>query len=205
MTPLGHSRTSGRKVIVSPTRTPRASVSFRLKELAGQPHEATIIAAALTQHEVGLKGAATAAPKARPDIAIHLDITGNFPDDPPGGVVMGGGPVFRLLEGFGADVPFGAQRGVFCSRPVVDLLVETAKREGVSHQLQIKPGIINDGVEIQPVDAGVHIGYVLVPARYNHSAHEMILWADVEQTVRLLVAFCRQVNATFLAEADRAI
>ncbi len=176
-----------------------------MEQLAAQPHQATVIAAALTQHEVGLKGAATAARKAHPDIAIHIDITGSFPDDPPGGVAMGGGPVFRILEGFGADVPFGAQRGVFCSQPVLDLLIETAQREGIAHQLQIKPGIINDGVEIQPIDGGVHVGYVLVPARYNHSAHEVILWSDVEQTVRLLVAFCRQVDTAFLAEADQAI
>ncbi len=181
-----------------------AIVAEVMKQLAGRSHQATVIAAALAQHEVGLKGAATAARQAAPDIDLHIDITGNFPDDPSTGARMGGGPVIRLLEGFGADVPFAAQRGVFCSQPVVDLLIATAEQEGLPYQLQIKPGIINDGVEIQPVHSGVHVGYVLVPARYNHSPHEMILWSDVERTVQLLTAFCVQVDADFLAQADQA-
>lgn len=176
-----------------------------MKRLAGRSHQATIIAVALSQHEVGLKGAATAAWQANPDIDIHVDITGNFPDDPTAAAIMGGGPVIRLMEGFGADVVFGAQRGVFCSRSVVDLLLSIAQKERLPHQLQIKPGIINDGVEIQPVHRGVHVGYVLVPARYNHSPHEMIMWEDVQRTTQLLVAFCLEVNTGFLAGADRAI
>ncbi|MCK5643361.1 MAG: M42 family peptidase [Gammaproteobacteria bacterium] len=176
-----------------------------MKRLAGRSHQATVIAAALSQHEVGLKGAATAAWQANPDIDVHVDITGNFPDDPTAAATMGGGPVIRLMEGFGAGVAFAAQRGVFCSRPVVDLLASTAERERLPYQLQIKPGIINDGVEIQPVRRGVHVGYVLVPARYNHSPHEMIMWDDVERTAQLLTAFCLEVNADFLAEADRVI
>jgi len=176
-----------------------------IKRLAGRSHQATIIAVALSQHEVGLKGAATAAWQANPDIDIHVDITGNYPDDPTAAAIMGGGPVIRLMEGFGADVAFAAQRGVFCSRSVVDLLLSIAQKERLPYQLQIKPGIINDGVEIQPVHRGVHIGYVLVPARYNHSPHEMLMWDDVERTTQLLVAFCSEVDTDFLAKADRAI
>jgi putative aminopeptidase FrvX len=176
-----------------------------MRSLAGQPHEATVIAAALSQHEVGLKGAATAARQADPDIDIHIDITGNFPDDPTAAAVMGGGPVVRLMEGFGAGAAFGEQKGVFCSRPVVELLMSVAETEGIPFQVQLKPGIINDPVEIQPVGRGIHVGYVLVPARYNHSPHEMIAWLDVERTVQMLTAFCLATNAGFLAEADGAI
>jgi endoglucanase len=176
-----------------------------MRRLAELPHEATVIAAALSQHEVGLKGAATAARQANPDIDIHIDITGNFPDDPTLAAVMGGGPVVRLMEGFGAGVAFSEQKGAFCSRPVTDLLRSTAEAEGIPFQVQLKPGIINDPVEIQPVHRGVHIGYVLVPARYNHSPHEMIMWPDVERTAQLLTAFALATDAGFLAKADEAI
>lgn len=176
-----------------------------MRRLAGETHEATVIAAALSQHEVGLKGAATAARQADPDIDIHVDITGNFPDDPSVAAIMGGGPVVRLMEGFGAGVAFGEQKGVFCSRPVADLLMSTAEDKGIPFQVQLKPGIINDPVEIQPIGRGVHVGYVLVPARYNHSPYEMITWPDVERTVELLTAFCLAADADFMAEADEAI
>ena len=111
----------------------------------------------------------------------------------------------RLMEGFGAGAAFGEQKGVFCSRPVVELLMSVAETEGIPFQVQLKPGIINDPVEIQPVGRGIHVGYVLVPARYNHSPHEMIAWLDVERTVQMLTAFCLATNAGFLAEADGAI
>jgi putative aminopeptidase FrvX len=175
-----------------------------MKRLAGGSHQATVIAAGLSQHEVGLKGAATAAWGAKPDIAVHVDITGNFADDPGAAAIMGGGPVIRLMEGFGAGADFAAQRGVFCNRMVVDLLISIAESEGLPYQLQIKPGIINDGVEIRPVGGGVHVGYVLVPARYNHSPFEMIMWDDVEQTAQLLTSFCQNVDADFLDKADKA-
>ncbi|HZQ06584.1 MAG TPA: hypothetical protein VFD70_08390 [Anaerolineae bacterium] len=173
-----------------------------MKRLKQQQHEATVVAACLAQHEIGLRGAIAAAYSTHPDVSIHIDVTGHFLDDPPAGGLMGGGPILRLMEDYGTLVGFGAQKGVIAHRDVVDLLIERATANGLAYQLQIKPDVIGDQVVIHTSREGVLSGYILIPARYIHSQNECIKWDDVEQVITLAVAFSIAVTRNFV---DRAV
>jgi endoglucanase len=173
-----------------------------MKRLQDPKPPATVVAAFLAQHEIGLRGAIPAAYATHPDVSIHMDVTGHFLDDPAAGALMGGGPVLRMMEDWGTHVAFGAQKGVIAHRDVVDQLVECAEANGLPYQLQIKPDVIGDQVEIHTSREGVMSGYILIPARYIHSQHECLKWDDVEHVVRLATAFARSVTREFV---DRAV
>lgn len=172
-----------------------------MKQLKGAGHEATVVAAFLAQHEIGLRGAIPAAYSIAPDVSIHIDVTGHFLDDPPAGVIMGGGPIIRLMEDYGTRIGFGAQKGVLVHRDVSDLLIECAEQLDLPYQIQIKPGVIGDEVVIHTSREGVLAGYILVPARYIHSQYELVKWDDVERVIALAKAFSLAVNGKFVAGA----
>jgi len=172
-----------------------------MQKLANMEHEATIVAAFLAQHEIGLRGAIPAAFAINPDVSVHIDVTGHFLDDPPAGALMGGGPIIRLMEDYGTNIGFGAQKGVIAHRDVVDLLIQSAEEHNLPYQLQLKPGVIGDQVVIHTSRAGVLSGYILVPARYIHSQYECVQWDDVEKVVELAIAFSRAVTRQMVEAA----
>ena len=172
-----------------------------MKRVKERAHEATVIAAFLAQHEIGLRGAIPAAYSVNPDVSIHMDVTGHFLDDPPAGGLMGGGPILRLMEDYGTTIGFGAQKRVIAHREVVDLLIKCAEELDLSYQLQIKPDVIGDQVAIHTSRDGVLSGYILVPARYIHSQHECVKWDDVEQVIMLATAFAGAVTREFVDSA----
>jgi putative aminopeptidase FrvX len=169
-----------------------------MKRLREMKHEATVVAACLAQHEIGLRGAIPAAYSVNPDVSIHIDVTGHFLDDPGAGALMGGGPVLRLMEDYGTTIGFGAQKGVIANRHVTDLLMKCAEDKGIPVQPQIKPDVIGDQVVIHTSREGVLSGYILIPARYIHSQHECLKWDDVEQVVTLATTFSAAVTREFV-------
>ena len=172
-----------------------------MKRLKKGHRQATVVAAFMAQHEIGLRGAMTAAYSVNPDVSVHLDVTGHFLDDPAAGALMGEGPVLRLMEDYGTNIGFGAQKGVLVHRQVVDLLIRCAEEHGLGYQLQIKPGVIGDEVAIHTSRQGVLAGYILIPARYIHSQYECVRGADMEQGITLATAFARAVDRQFIERA----
>jgi putative aminopeptidase FrvX len=172
-----------------------------MKRLKDQQPGATIVAAFLAQHEIGLRGAIPAAYSVDPDVSIHLDVTGHFLDDPSAGAKMSGGPVLRLMEDYGTHIGFGAQKGVLVHRDVLDKLVNCAEDLGISYQLQIKPGVIGDEVVIHTSRQGVLSGYILTPARYIHSQYECIRGEDMEQSIALAIKFATAIDREFVESA----
>lgn len=172
-----------------------------MKRLKGRDHEATVVAACLAQHEIGLRGAIPAAYTVHPDVSVHIDVTGHFPDAPSAGAQMGGGPIIRLMEDYGTHIGFGAQKGLIAHRDVVDLLIECAEAEDLPYHLQLKPGVIGDEVAIHTSREGVMAGYIHIPARYIHSQYECVKWDDVEQVITLATRFATAVTRQFVDDA----
>lgn len=157
----------------------------RIAERGGAPGD--VIAAAAVQEEVGdLAGARTVAFATEPDVAIAIDVThtsdvrGGDPDD-DGKILLGGGPTIN--------------RGPSIHPGVFELLYETAEAEGVPFVVEVSRGQTHtdaDGMFLSR--AGVATGLVSVPLRYMHSPIETIDLDDVEQAVRLLVAFAQRLE-----------
>jgi putative aminopeptidase FrvX len=146
-----------------------------------------VIAAAVVQEEVGdFAGSRTVAFATEPDVALAIDVThtsdvrGADPDD-EGKIVLGGGPA--------------VQRGPSIHPDVFELLHDTAEAEGIPFAVEVSRGSTwTDADALYLSRAGVATGLVSVPLRYMHSPIETIDLDDIEQAVRLIVAFALKLE-----------
>jgi len=156
-----------------------------VKRLDGVAHPNTVFAVATVQEEVGLRGAQTTAHKIRPDVGIALDV-GIAHDTPgtEGDEKLGGGPLVVVYDA-----------SVIPNPKLLELVRDTARKLKIPVQFET--------VERGGTDAGrIHLNAEGVPsiamgcaARYIHSHVSIIDRRDVEQTIRLLVALVKRLDA----------
>jgi len=160
-----------------------------------RPGQATVVAVATTQEEIGYNGggALIAASRVNPQMAIAVDVT-HATDHPTaekkesGDHRLGGGPVLA--------------RGSVISPVVFRMLQEAAGRLEIAFGVQAAGrGTHTDADFIHLAREGIATGLVSIPNRYMHSPSEMVSLADVEATARLLAEACRGVppDADFTA------
>ena len=159
----------------------------RVAEAGGAPGE--VIAVAAIGEEVGdFAGARTTAYAVEPDVAVAIDVT-HAKDVPEaevaesGDIRVGGGPVIS--------------RGAPLAQRVSDLLVETAEQEQIAHGVEVVRGSTHTDADAYHLSrAGIPTGLVSVATRFIHTPTELVSLDDVENTVRLLVAFAQRVAVT---------
>jgi len=157
----------------------------RLAERGGAPGDVTAVAA--VQEEVGdFAGSRTTAFAIQPQVALAIDVThtsdmrGADPED-EGKILMGGGPVLT--------------RGPSLHPDVFELLYDTAEAEGIPFSLEVSRAHTNtDADAVYLSRGGVATGLVSVPLRYMHSPIETVDLDDIEQAVRLIVAFAMRLE-----------
>lgn len=159
-----------------------------LRLLAEDPPTASVTAAATAQEEIGYHGggARAAAFSAEPDIALVVDVT--FATDAPGiekkelgEHKLGGGPVLA--------------RGSSSNARVFERLANVAGREKIPHTITANPKYSStDADAIYLVRHGIATGLISVPNRYMHSPNEIVHLDDLENTARLIAAFCRNLD-----------
>jgi endoglucanase len=146
-----------------------------------------VIAVAAVQEEVGdFAGSRTAAFGLDPDLALAIDVThtsdvpGADPND-EGKILMGGGPTIS--------------RGPSIHEDVFELLHDTAEAEGIPFTVEVsRAQTSTDADAVYLSRAGVATGLVSVPLRYMHSPIETLDLDDLENAVRLVVAFARRLE-----------
>jgi endoglucanase len=80
---------------------------------------------------------------------------------------------------------------------VSDLLVETAEQEQIAHGVEVVRGSTHTDADAYHLSrAGIPTGLVSVATRYIHTPTELVSLDDVENTVRLLVAFAQRLADT---------
>ncbi|WGM89398.1 MAG: M42 family metallopeptidase [Candidatus Bathyarchaeota archaeon] len=142
------------------------------------------------QEEVGLRGATIAAFSIQPDLGLAVDVT--VAGDTPGVVEgdapakMGGGPALTV-----------ADAGLITHPKVLRLLIDSAKENKISYQLETGIRGCTDAAKIALTRDGVPSGVVSVPARYIHSPAGIINLDDVQKTVDLLVCVVKNVPKHF--------
>jgi endoglucanase len=163
------------------------TVAEALRELAGRRQvKAAVHGVSTVQEEIGLRGAHTSAFGIDPMVGIATDVT--FATDQPGvdkklvgDIKLGDGPVIA--------------RGPNINPRVFELLVETAKKNDIPHQIEGIPRATGtDANAIQLTRAGVAAGLVSIPLRYMHTPVETLCLSDVEYTVKLMAAFAEAVT-----------
>ena len=153
-------------------------------ESGGAPGD--VLAMAVVQEEIGLKGAVTSAFRHRPDVAIVVDVT--HASDTPGHALgqdthhkLGSGPVIV--------------RASLLHPRVFELLYEAAEAEQIPFTVSSDSRYTGTDADAFTVSrAGIPTGLVSVPLRYMHSSVELVSLEDIEQTARLLAAFARRLD-----------
>ncbi len=148
-----------------------------LHELDDTPHELYVVFT--VQEEVGLRGAVTSTYGVAPDLAIAVDITGtgDTPEARTMAVALGKGPAIKVKD-----------RAMLAHPRVKTLLMEAARRAGISYQMEVLERGTTDAAAMQITREGVPAGAISIATRYAHTPSEMVDYGDVMGTVRLLTA-----------------
>lgn len=133
------------------------------------------------QEEVGIRGARTSAWAIDPDYGIAVDVTDV--DDTPGSekygtVQLGKGAAIKLMDS-----------SVICHPKMVEKLDTLAKERQILAQRDILRAGGTDAGAIHLTRMGVLTGGVSVPCRYIHTPQEMVDKQDVDNCVKLILAF----------------
>ncbi|MBK1883467.1 M42 family metallopeptidase [Luteolibacter pohnpeiensis] len=148
------------------------------------------------QEEVGLRGAKTAANYIKPDVAIVLE--GPPADDTPGMSHadsqgrLGGGVQIRMFD-----------PSAIMNPRLAHLAIDTARKEGISHQIAMRRAGGTDAGSFHLANEGVPSIVLGVPARYIHSHNAIIDLKDYECMVNLAVALAKKLDQTTVDELTR--
>jgi len=164
-----------------------AVMLLSLASLTGPP-PGDVVAVATVQEELGLRGAAVAAFRTRPDYALALDTVpvGDTPD-------VDLTRELRLSLGRGPAAILASSRehvGMMTHPAVRRHLLTAAGRAGVSVQEVIVLGQLNtDATAITLSREGIPAGTVSLPRRYAHTPVEMCDLNDAVGAIRLTTQF----------------
>jgi len=156
-----------------------------MKELAkDKSFYAGVYGVTTVQEEIGLRGAHVAANAIKPDVGIAYDV--GFAADAPeiekklvGDTKLGGGPIISI--------------GPNLNPEVVKRLLQIAKDNNIPVQKHAaNRGTGTDANAIQL--AGAATALISIPNRYMHTASEVISLDDVENIIKLSVAFIRSIK-----------
>jgi endoglucanase len=157
-----------------------------LKEEGGLDAQVGVYAVGTVQEEIGSRGARTAAFNidARSGLAVDMGHAIDYPG-------VSRSHFGRLDIGKGPGISRGAN-----TNPVVfALLTEAARADGIPYQVDVTPGATpTDANALQINRGGMAAGLLSVPLRYMHTPCEVLSLKDVENTARLIAAYCRRLN-----------
>jgi putative aminopeptidase FrvX len=150
-------------------------------------HPNTVVGAATTQEEVGLRGARTTAYVVKPDVCLTLevDIAGDVPgieaNEAP--TKMGKGPSITTYDS--SMIP---------NQELLEFVIATADKAKIPHQLsQIARGGTDAGI-IHISNAGCPSLVIGVPTRHIHAHAGMLSLTDTENAVKLLVEVIKKLD-----------
>jgi endoglucanase len=134
-----------------------------------------------SKEEVGSQGAKTAAYRCKADLALAVDVS--F------------GRAHGESEEETGEIGKGAMIGISptLTRRLSNALVETAKAEKLPYQLEVMGGKTGTNADVISVSAGgTACCTVSIPIRYMHTPVEAVSLADIENTAKLIAAFCER-------------
>ena len=150
-------------------------------------HEATIFAAATSQEEVGLRGAAASGSALEPTVVVALDVT--LAMDIPGGgneneiSSLGKGAALKIMDGYSISHP-----------KLVEHFRRIAERENIAHQMEILPFGGTDAGGVQRLHGGIPAITLSIPCRYVHTPNEMVNEDDVQAAITLLARYLEEAH-----------
>jgi len=150
-------------------------------------HEATVYAAATSQEEVGLRGAAASGSALEPTVVVALDVT--LAMDIPGGgneneiSALGKGVALKIMDGYSISHP-----------KLVEHFRSIAEREDIPYQMEILPFGGTDAGGVQRLHGGIPAITLSIPCRYVHTPNEMVNAEDVQAAITLLARYLEEAH-----------
>ncbi len=160
-----------------------------LRLLQGTTLQAGVYSVSTVQEEIGLRGAKTSSYGVSPQVGIALDVchATDYPEAEKrkvGDIRVGKGPVIA--------------RGANINPRVFELLVRTAKEEGIPYQIEAAPaGTGTDANAMQLNQAGMATGLISVAVRYMHTPTETLSLGDLENAAKLCAGFIQRLGPDF--------
>jgi putative aminopeptidase FrvX len=157
-------------------------VTETLRLLRDRTFNACVIGVSTVQEEIGLRGATASAFSSEAEVGIALDVahgtdTPGIEKTKAGDFHIGKGPMIF--------------RGANINPRVFDLLVAAARKQKIPYQVaSAARGTGTDANAMQLSRGGMATGLLSVPLRYMHTPNELLSLRDLENTARLLAAFC---------------
>lgn len=157
-----------------------------LKEDGGLHKDVGVYSTGTVQEEIGLRGATTASYEINAQTGLAVDV--GFANDYPGvskekwgDTHVGKGPLVT--------------RGANINPIVFDMLLKAAKEDEIPFQVEVEGGGSGTDAEAMQISrSGMATGLVGVPIRYMHTPCELLSLTDVENTAKLMAAYCRRVT-----------
>jgi endoglucanase len=153
----------------------------------GIKHPNTVVGAATTMEEVGLRGARTAAYVSKPDVCITLevDIAGDVPGIEPNEAPtkMGAGVAITTYDS--SMIP---------NQGLLEFVIDTAEKSKVPYQLSGMAGGGTDAGMVHMVRAGCPSLVMGVPTRHIHSHVGILSLSDTEAAIKLIVELVKKLD-----------
>jgi putative aminopeptidase FrvX len=165
-----------------------------LRRLAadGIKHPNTVVAAATTMEEVGLRGATTSGYMVNPDVCLAMDVglAGDVPgiDRTVANTGLGTGVSITCYDG-----------GLIPNQPLKELVIKTAEEEKIPHVLTVLAGGTTDGAAVSKLREGCPSIYFGIPTRHIHSHVGLLDLSDLDACVDLAVAVVKKLDAKTVA------
>lgn len=133
-----------------------------------------------TQHQIGLRGAKTAAALINPDFSITIDnaLCDDFPID-QNTVEIDKGPAIKIMDS-----------SAICHPKIKEMLACAAKDERIQIQFEVSKGSKSDSASVQTTGGGIISGGICVPLKYLNTASETVSINDINKIIRLLLRVC---------------
>lgn len=159
-------------------------------------HPNTVIGAATTQEEVGLRGARTVSYVVEPDVAIVLevDIAGDVP-----GIEKHEAPA-RLGDG---PSIIAYDRSMIPNEELLNLVVDTAEKKKIPYQVSAVPSGGTDGGAIHLGRAGCPTIVIGVPTRHIHSHVGVASVSDIDRCISLVTEVVKRLDAKKVASLTK--
>lgn len=149
-------------------------------------HPNTVVGAATTQEEVGLRGARTTAFMTKPDVCLTLevDIAGDVPGIEPyeAQTKMGLGPSLTTWD-----------TSMIPNQPLVDFVIAVAEKNKIPYQLSQVRGATDAGI-VHMSHAGCPSMVIGIPTRHIHAHVGLMSLTDAQNCVRLVVECIKKLD-----------
>ncbi|MGB4984717.1 MAG: peptidase M28 [Erysipelotrichaceae bacterium] len=159
-----------------------------MQEISKERFEYDLYCVGSTQEEVGLRGSKTSTHLVDCDIAVNVDVT--YGDDTPnnmGSIKLGKGVAIGLCDG-----------SVLGNRGMVDYFIDLCQRLKLDYQFDSIPLGGTDSGSIFSHNIGVFTLTLSIPQRYMHQGVGIINSKDVDDCVKIIVEFLKEIDFDLL-------